>query len=145
MKIADNCTSIVIQLKSRQAIPMKTRQYIGDIRMIAYDDEDEQGKEKKMKMMGMNKGEEGGGGEAEKEEGKEIEQYQVKSPSWSMIGGDFLEMEFTFTVNPKAFPIIIYGEMEIKLGDNNNNPYQSFIPISGIPIRIMKNAQFSSR
>eukprot|EP00599_Poterioochromonas_sp_BG-1_P016443 CAMPEP_0173166016 /NCGR_PEP_ID=MMETSP1105-20130129/21743_1 /TAXON_ID=2985 /ORGANISM="Ochromonas sp., Strain BG-1" /LENGTH=113 /DNA_ID=CAMNT_0014087139 /DNA_START=234 /DNA_END=575 /DNA_ORIENTATION=- len=113
--------------------------------MIAYDDEDEQGKEKKMKMMGMNKGEEGGGGEAEKEEGKEIEQYQVKSPSWSMIGGDFLEMEFTFTVNPKAFPIIIYGEMEIKLGDNNNNPYQSFIPISGIPIRIMKNAQFSSR
>lgn len=143
MKIADNCTSIVIQLKSRQAIPMKTRQYLGDIRMIAYDDEDEQGKDKKMKMMGMNKGEEESG-EVEKEEGKEIEKYQVKSPSWSMIGGDFLEMEFTFTVNPKAFPIIIYGEIEIKLGDNNN-PYQSFIPISGIPIRIMKNAQFSSR
>jgi hypothetical protein len=118
MSIADNLSSIVIQIKARQGIPEKTRAYLGKIRVQTLEQE-----EKDSSIIADV---------LPTEEEISIGTY-VKSSNFS--SSDCCEAEFIIgTSHTKQWPFYLDVRIEISL-----ESCHQYVPVSGLPIKIEKS------
>jgi hypothetical protein len=117
MSIADNLSSIVIQIKARQAIPEKTRGCFGKIRVRTLEQE-----EKDQSAIGVVLDEE------ENSLGMFIRPSEFNS-------SDCCEAEFIIsTSHIKQWPFYLDVRIEITL-----ESYHQYVAVSGLPVKIEKS------